>query len=63
MDLGSVSLAKIQISSRKEALELQEYCAQTVTAIYRAPELFDPPSHGIVTEACDIWYFSGNVGL
>ncbi|KAJ3308724.1 Serine/threonine-protein kinase 16 [Boothiomyces sp. JEL0838] len=55
MDLGSVSLAKVKISSRKEAVALQEHCAETVTAPFRAPELFDPPSECQITEATDIW--------
>ncbi|KAJ3260965.1 Serine/threonine-protein kinase 16 [Boothiomyces macroporosus] len=55
MDLGSVSLARVKISSRKEAVALQEHCAETVTAPFRAPELFDPPSECQITEATDIW--------
>ena len=55
MDLGSVSNARIQLSSRKEAIALQDLAAETVTAPFRAPELFDPPSVGMVDETCDIW--------
>ena len=56
MDLGSVALAHVNISSRKEAMALQELCAETVTASFRAPELFDPSSNSKITEATDIWF-------
>jgi serine/threonine kinase 16 len=62
MDLGSVSVARVTISSRKEAVALQEYCAETVTAPFRAPELFDPPTGSTITEASDIWYLEINKG-
>ncbi|OAJ39038.1 hypothetical protein BDEG_22915 [Batrachochytrium dendrobatidis JEL423] len=55
MDLGSVTLARLQIKSRREAVALQELCAETVTAPFRAPELFDPASDTLITEAVDIW--------
>ncbi|KAI8895134.1 kinase-like domain-containing protein, partial [Globomyces pollinis-pini] len=55
MDLGSVSVARVKLNSRRESIALQEYCAETVTAPFRPPELFDPPSEGEVTEATDIW--------
>ncbi|KAJ3305038.1 Serine/threonine-protein kinase 16 [Kappamyces sp. JEL0829] len=54
MDLGSVSAAQVRIKNRKDSLALQEHCAQTCTAPYRAPELFDPPSDCLITEATDI---------
>ncbi|KAJ3149221.1 Serine/threonine-protein kinase 16 [Geranomyces variabilis] len=55
MDLGSVSPARVTLSSRREALALQELCAETATAPFRAPELFDPPSNGKVDERSDVW--------
>ncbi|KAI8919353.1 kinase-like domain-containing protein [Powellomyces hirtus] len=55
MDLGSVAPARVSITSRREALELQELCAETATAPFRAPELFDPPSNGYVDERTDVW--------
>jgi len=55
MDLGSVSLARVSIKSRKEALNLQEMCAETVTAPFRAPELFDPATGSEITELTDVW--------
>jgi serine/threonine kinase 16 len=60
MDLGSVSVARVVISSRNESIILQDYCAETVTAPYRPPELFDPPSSCTITESTDIWYFASN---
>nr|KAJ3422889.1 Serine/threonine-protein kinase 16 [Polyrhizophydium stewartii] len=55
MDLGSVALARVRISSRREAVALQELAAETVTAPFRAPELFDTPSDATITEATDVW--------
>ena len=40
-DLGSVSEARVSISSRKEAVALQELAAVNCTSPYRAPELFE----------------------
>ena len=57
MDLGSVTNARIKLESRKDALALYDYCAETVTAPFRPPELYDPPSIGQVDESSDIWYF------
>jgi serine/threonine kinase 16 len=55
MDLGSVAPARLSITSRKEAVALQELCAETVTAPFRAPELFDLPSDALIDERTDIW--------
>ncbi|KAI9091311.1 kinase-like domain-containing protein [Phlyctochytrium arcticum] len=54
-DLGSVAPARVSLTNRQDALALQEECAETVTAPYRAPELFDTPSQGFLTEQSDIW--------
>lgn len=54
-DLGSVAAADIVLKSRKDALLLQEICAETVTAPYRPPELFEPPSNGTLDTRTDIW--------
>ena len=40
-DLGSVSKARVTVTSRKEALALQELAAVQSTSPYRAPELFE----------------------
>lgn len=55
MDLGSVSKARCSIRSRREALALQEKCAQECTAAYRAPELFEVLSNCDIDEKSDIW--------
>jgi len=55
MDLGSVAPARVKITSRREAVELQDLCAETVTAPFRAPELFDPPSQADIDERTDVW--------
>ena len=55
MDLGSVAGARKHVSSRTEALDLQEQCAQFCTAPYRAPELFEVASECEITEKTDIW--------
>lgn len=54
-DLGSVSEGQLTISSRKEAVALQELAAVNSTSSYRAPELFEVPSDCTITEAVDIW--------
>ena len=56
MDLGSVTTSRLSLSSRKDAIALQDLCAETVTAPFRAPELFDPPSQCTIDESTDIWY-------
>ena len=55
MDLGSASEARVVVRSRAEALAVQELCAQTCTAQYRAPELFEVPSECEITEKTDTW--------
>ena len=40
-DLGSVSESRVKITSRKEAIALQELAAVNCTSPYRAPELFE----------------------
>ncbi|KAJ3382720.1 Serine/threonine-protein kinase 16 [Lobulomyces angularis] len=55
MDLGSVADFYCKINSRKEASALAELCAETCTAPFRAPELFDPTSSGVITGVSDIW--------
>jgi serine/threonine kinase 16 len=57
IDLGSAAEARVTIASRRESVALAEYCAETVTAPFRAPELFDPSTGTDITEATDIWAF------
>jgi serine/threonine kinase 16 len=55
MDFGSVATARRSISSRTEALLLQEDAAQNCSMPYRAPELFDVPSQGDIDERTDVF--------
>ncbi|XP_042505197.1 probable serine/threonine-protein kinase DDB_G0291350 [Macadamia integrifolia] len=55
MDFGSARPARKQIRSRSEALQLQEWAAEHCSAPYRAPELWDCPSHSDIDERTDVW--------
>ena len=55
MDFGSVRPARQQIKSRREALQLQEFASINCTMSYRAPELWEPPSHCTIDERVDCW--------
>ena len=55
MDFGSVRPARQQIKSRREALQLQEFASINCTMPYRAPELWEPPSHCTIDERVDSW--------
>ncbi|RLN34087.1 hypothetical protein C2845_PM03G33090 [Panicum miliaceum] len=55
MDFGSARPARKQIRSHSEALQLQEWAAEHCSAPYRAPELWDCPSHADIDERTDIW--------
>jgi serine/threonine kinase 16 len=55
MDFGSLVRARKFISSRQEALELQDTAAEHSTMPYRAPELFDVQTESTITEKVDIW--------
>ena len=55
MDFGSVAPARRKISSRTEALLLQEDAAQNCSMPYRAPELFDVPSDATIDERTDVF--------
>ena len=55
MDFGSLVRARKLISSRQEALELQDTAAEHSTMPYRAPELFDVKTGSTITEKVDIW--------
>jgi serine/threonine kinase 16 len=54
-DLGSASPLVVHVSSRREALTLQESAAQFSTASYRAPELHDTPSECTIDGKADVW--------
>ncbi|XP_012289091.1 serine/threonine-protein kinase 16 [Orussus abietinus] len=55
MDLGSVTQARVKISSAHAAQSLQDLAAERCSMPYRAPELFNVESYCIVDERTDIW--------
>ncbi|XP_059642091.1 uncharacterized protein LOC132284050 [Cornus florida] len=55
MDFGSARPARKQIRSRSEALQLQEWASEHCSAPFRAPELWDCPSHADIDERTDVW--------
>lgn len=57
MDLGSVDVARRNIQDRKEAMALQEYCAETCSAPFRPAELFEISTGSVIDERTDIWSF------
>ena len=52
--MSSCAPARKKISSRTEALLLQEDAAQNCSMPYRAPELFDVPSDSTIDERTDV---------
>ncbi|NXG79676.1 STK16 kinase, partial [Baryphthengus martii] len=55
MDLGSMNQARIEVSSSRKAMAVQDWAAQRCTISYRAPELFTVPSECVIDERTDIW--------
>eukprot|EP01103_Thecamoeba_quadrilineata_P011461 TRINITY_DN2740_c0_g1_i3.p1 TRINITY_DN2740_c0_g1~~TRINITY_DN2740_c0_g1_i3.p1 ORF type:complete len:204 (-),score=29.41 TRINITY_DN2740_c0_g1_i3:95-706(-) len=55
VDLGSVAEARVTISSRTDALRLQEHCDLTCSPLYRAPELFEVETGSVIDERTDVW--------
>ncbi|XP_038978532.1 probable serine/threonine-protein kinase DDB_G0291350 [Phoenix dactylifera] len=55
MDFGSARPARKEVRSRAEALQIQEWAAEHCSAPFRAPELWDCPSHANIDERTDIW--------
>jgi len=55
MDFGSVKEARVEITSRTQALLMQEDAAQNCSMPYRAPELFDVPSDATIDERTDVF--------
>lgn len=55
MDLGSCMRARVNVSSRAQALEIQDNAAEHCTMPYRAPELFDVKTDAVLDEGVDIW--------
>lgn len=55
IDLGSCSPARVSITTRIEALEMQDLAAEHCTLPFRAPELFDVRTGTQIDEKVDIW--------
>jgi serine/threonine kinase 16 len=55
MDFGSLVRARKHITSRQEAIHLQDIAAEHSTMPYRAPELFDVKTNSTITEKTDVW--------
>jgi len=54
-DFGSAQPLVTEITSRSQALLVQEDAASNTTASFRAPELFDTPSQCTVDGKTDVW--------
>ena len=55
-DFGSTGPLVVDITSRRIALDIQDWHASHSTASIRAPELMDPPSSGLTLDGrADIW--------
>jgi len=54
-DFGSVGAARHQITSRREALVIQEWSDSHCTPLFKAPELFNVTSDAVLDERTDIW--------
>lgn len=55
MDFGSTAPARITVSTRAQALAVQELAAERCTPQYRPPELFDVATGAELDERTDIW--------
>src|SRR5271154_4138642 len=55
MDLGSLAPAPTPITSRSQAIAVQDQAAEHSTMPYRAPELFDVKTGSVIDTKVDIW--------
>lgn len=55
MDLGSIAVSPIPITSRSLAIATQDTAAEHSTMPYRAPELFDVKTGAVIDTKVDIW--------
>ncbi|KAK9421686.1 hypothetical protein SUNI508_05616 [Seiridium unicorne] len=55
MDLGSVATSPIPITSRSQAIAMQDTAAEHSTMPYRAPELFEVNTGVVIDTKVDIW--------
>ena len=54
-DFGSASPLSTRISSRSQALAMQDHASVNTTASFRAPELFDTPRDCVIDGKIDVW--------
>ncbi|KAF7544193.1 hypothetical protein G7Z17_g10149 [Cylindrodendrum hubeiense] len=55
MDLGSVAMSPIPVTTQSLALQIQDTAAEHSTMPYRAPELFDVHTGTVIDTKVDIW--------
>ncbi|KIW16851.1 hypothetical protein PV08_04041 [Exophiala spinifera] len=55
MDLGSLAPSPTAITSRSQAIAVQDVAAEHSTMPYRAPELFDVKTGSVIDTKVDIW--------
>ncbi|KAK8126226.1 serine threonine protein [Apiospora kogelbergensis] len=55
MDLGSIAESPIVITSRSQAIAMQDTAAEHSTMPYRAPELFEVNTGAVIDTKVDIW--------
>ncbi|KAI1872889.1 uncharacterized protein JN550_003763 [Neoarthrinium moseri] len=55
MDLGSIATSPIPITSRSQAIAMQDVAAEHSTMPYRAPELFEVNTGAVIDTKVDIW--------
>lgn len=55
MDLGSLQPSPTHITSRSQAIAVQDQAAEHSTMPYRAPELFDVKTNSTIDTKVDIW--------
>lgn len=55
MDLGSIATSPIPITSRSQAIAMQDTAAEHSTMPYRAPELFEVNTGAVIDTKVDIW--------
>jgi serine/threonine kinase 16 len=55
MDLGSLALSPVPITTRSQAIAVQDEAAEHSTMPYRAPELFDVKTECSIDTKVDIW--------
>ena len=57
MDFGSCSDVQVKVTSRRQAVNLEEEAESKTSAAYRPPELTNVDSNCIIDGGCDMWGF------